>query len=64
MAIAAGWDFDAEPQPSNREEQAEANLDGYLDSVLGTFCDSGCCSVDHRALGRAFAQVFRRPRRR
>lgn len=60
MAPAAGWFLPPEPTPSDREEEAEANLDAYFEGqLLQERHELGDVHPWYRALGRAMLREFR-----
>jgi TonB family protein len=60
LARAAGWLLPPEPSPSNRDEQGEASLEGYLDQeVMNDRIESGDVDAWYYDVARAMRQEFR-----
>lgn len=60
LARAAGWLLPPEPQPSDREEEAEANLERYFDEALDRDrLDAGQVDGWYHEVGREMRQRFR-----
>lgn len=65
LGRVAGWIFPPEPQPSDREEEAEANLERYLDEQLDRDrLDAGRVDGWYHGVGRAMREQFRPDRQR
>jgi len=59
LGRAAGWLLPPEPQPSDREEEAEANLERYFDERLGRDrIESGMVDGWYHGVGRSMRQAF------